>query len=147
MTTSAGKFQSVHLTGACHCRNISFDLVWPRKAMKSRRCSCTFFRKHSASWSSDADCRLSINVANESRLSKYVFGTDTAEFFVCSLCGVVPVAVSEIDSQHFAVFNVETIDNLEGIEVSEMATNFDTEDTDGRLERRKRSWVNDVQFG
>jgi len=38
-----------------------------------------------------------VAVREPSHVSKYAFGTKSAEFHVCSACGAVPLVTSEID--------------------------------------------------
>jgi len=77
-------------------------------------------------------------------VSKYNFGTKTADFYICSVCGVVPLVLSEIDDRQYAVVNVNTFEDLGRLSLSSSPTNFDGEDTGSRLERRKRNWISDV---
>ena len=81
-----------------------------------------------------------------SSVSKYRFGTTTASFFVCSICGVVPFVTSEIDDSLYAVVNVNSFDNVDTSLLSCSSTNFDGEDNDERLERRRRNWIPNVQI-
>lgn len=87
-----------------------------------------------------------MQIADQSLVSKYQFGTRTADFYVCSVCGVVPIVVSEIDEGLYAVVNVNSFVANPSITFSTSNTNFDGEGTDDRLERRKRNWIPDVLF-
>ena len=79
-------------------------------------------------------------------VSRYMFGTRTAEFHVCSGCGVVPVVTSEIAGRLYAVVNVNTFDGVDAALLRRSPANFDGEGTDSRLERRARNWIGRVQF-
>jgi hypothetical protein len=79
-------------------------------------------------------------------VSRYAFGTRTAEFHVCSRCGVVPVVTSEIEGRLYAVVNVNTFDGVDAALLRRSPANFDGEGTDSRLARRARNWIGDVQF-
>jgi hypothetical protein len=131
------------IDGACHCGNISFVLKWPNAITEIpvRECGCTFCQKHTGAWTSHRDSELYIDVRDMALVSKYVFGTKTADFYVCSVCGVVPLVLSAIDGQQFAVVNVNTFDLADGLSFSSTPTNFDGEDTGSRLERRKKNWI------
>ena len=85
-------------------------------------------------------------VRDESLLSKYRFGTGTAEFYVCSRCGAVPLVTSEIDDHLYAVVNVNTFESVSPSSFVRAATNFDGEDTGSRLERRRRNWIKAVRI-
>jgi hypothetical protein len=133
----------VAIRGACHCRNIRFTLRWPKSETEVpiRECSCTFCKKHAAAWTSHRLSELELKVHDKTLVSKYGFGTGTADFFTCSKCGVVLAAVSEIDGDQYAVVNANTFDDIEGISYTRISTDFDGEETGSRLERRKKNWI------
>ena len=131
------------IDGSCHCGNIRFVLHWPgsETEIPVRMCGCSFCQKHSGSWTSHRESQLEVHIDDESLLSKYRFGTATADFFVCAKCGVVPFVVSEIDGNLYAVVNVNAFGDTPGMSFSTSATDFDGEDTGSRLGRRKRNWI------
>lgn len=136
------------IEGACHCRNIRFVLRWPTAATEIpvRVCSCSFCRKHGGAWTSHPDSGLQVRIDDPSSVSKYNFGTKTADFFVCSRCGVVPVVISEIDAKSHAVVNVNAFEDIGSLSMSSSATNFDGEGVGDRLDRRQRNWISEVHF-
>jgi len=136
------------IEGSCHCRNIHFILLWPASDpdIPVRQCSCTFCVKRGGSWTSHRSAELLAEVDTPSSVSKYRFGTTTANFYVCSVCGVVPFVTSEIDGSSYAVVNVNSFDNVDPSLLSCSSTNFDGEDSDERLERRRRNWIPNVQI-
>ncbi len=140
--------EQLEIEGACHCGNIRFVLRWPGvdKEMPVRKCGCTFCQKHSAAWTSHRNAGLAIKLIPQSMVTKYQFGTSTADFYVCSTCGVVPFVLGDIDTRTYAVVNVNTLDDVGRLSLSHSATNFDGEDQDARLDRRKRNWIADVSI-
>lgn len=82
-----------------------------------------------------------MSIADEDRVTLYRFGHETADFHVCGICGIVPIATSAIDESLYAVVNVNTFEDVEPEEFERAATNFDGEETSGRLARRKRNWT------
>jgi bifunctional pyridoxal-dependent enzyme with beta-cystathionase and maltose regulon repressor activities len=61
---------------------------------------------------------------------------------------VVPLVTSNIDGRLFAVVNVNTFDPEPALTFDCASTNFDGEDADSRLARRKRTWISKVRvFG
>ena len=92
------------------------------------------------------ESELIAEVHDASGVSKYRFGTSTADFYVCSRCGVVPFVTSAIDDHLYAVVNVNTFDGINLSSLARTATNFDGEGTDERLERRKRNWIPNVRI-
>lgn len=131
------------INGACHCGNIRFAFQWPisETEIPVRMCGCTFCKKHAGAWTSHPNGKLSAEIGDESKLSKYTFGTETAEFYICTECGVVPFVLSEIDDQIYAVVNVNTFGPTDGLSLTTSTTDFDGEETGDRLERRKRNWA------
>jgi hypothetical protein len=125
-----------------------FDLAWPtsNREIATRACGCTFCRKHGGVWTSHREAKLEARVGNAALVSRYRFGTQTADFFVCMQCGVVPFVVSEIENTDFAVVNTNTFDASDAFSFSGSSTSFDGEGTDDRLSRRKRNWIPHVEI-
>ena len=136
------------IRGKCHCGNISFALTWePDPArLPARACTCSFCVKHGGVWTSNPSGALEIVVEDPSRVSRYAFGTRTAEFHICSRCGVVPVVTSRIDDHLYAVVSVNAFEGLDRSLVAPASASFDGEGTDSRLARRKRNWIADVYY-
>jgi hypothetical protein len=102
--------------------------------------------KHGGVWTSYPSGALEVLVKNPSLVSKYAFGTRTAEFHTCARCGVVPVVTSRIDAHLYAVVSVNAFDGVDPSLLRRAPANFDGEGTDTRLARRKRNWIADVGF-
>jgi len=79
-------------------------------------------------------------------VSRYAFGTKTADFHVCSACGVVPVVTSEIESHTFAVVSINAFDDVDPVLLNHASASFDGEGEGERLARRKRNWIPRVEF-
>jgi hypothetical protein len=136
------------ISGSCHCRNISFTLNWLPEPTEipARVCTCSFCIKHGGVWTSCASGSLKVAVRNPSRVSEYAFDTKTAQFHICSTCGVVPLVTSEIDEHLYAVVSVNAFDDIEPTFIRRSSANFDGENEASRLARRKRNWIADVEF-
>lgn len=136
------------IQGSCHCRNITFTLSWdPDPAeIPARACTCTFCTKHGGVWTSCPTGSLAISIRTPSAASRYSFGTRTADFHICSACGVVPVVTSEIGGSLYAVVNVNTFENVAPALLRRASTTFDAENEEARLARRARNWIPDVTF-
>lgn len=136
------------IAGRCHCGNISFSLDWsPDPAeIPARACTCTFCAKHGGVWTSYPSGSLKITVADQAQVSRYAFGTQTADFHVCTRCGVVPLVISTIDGHDYAVVNVNTFENVDASLLRRSSSNVEGEHSDDRLARRKRNWIADVSF-
>jgi hypothetical protein len=85
-------------------------------------------------------------IRDELQVSKYRFGTGTADFFVCSRCGAVPFVTSEINGCLYAVVNVNTFEGVDRSVLQPSVSDFDGEDTTSRLARRARTWIPHVEI-
>jgi hypothetical protein len=134
--------------GACHCGNIRFSLTWnPDPAeIPARACTCCFCTKHGGVWTSNPKGKLEVNIEDPGRVSKYAFGTRTAEFHICSRCGIVPVVTCRIDGHLYAVVSVNAFEGVAESLLRRGPASFEGEDTEARLARRKRNWIADVTF-
>jgi hypothetical protein len=136
------------IRGSCHCANISFTLTWEPDPVEipARACDCSFCTKHGGVWTSNPKGSLRVAIKDSSLLSKYSFGTRTAEFHICSRCGIVPVVTSRIDGHLYAVVSVNAFEGVEPSLLRRAQASFDGETEASRLARRKRNWIADVQM-
>jgi hypothetical protein len=134
-------YRRIH--GSCHCGNIRFLFDWPDPSpiIRVRACGCSHCTKHRSVWTSHPDGRFYLRIADDTQVTRYRFGTKTADFHVCSICGVVPIVTCVIDGARYAVVNTNTFDDVDKSELAEAATNFEGETTENRLARRRRNWT------
>lgn len=132
--------------GSCHCGNISYELDWsPDPAeIPARACTCSFCVKHGGVWTSCPTGTLTVLYREPERVTKYTFGTRTADFHVCSDCGAVPVVTSDIEGNIYAVVSVNAMDNVDASMLKRGTISFDGEDVALRLQRRARGWIPNV---
>jgi hypothetical protein len=138
--------ESSKIRGSCHCRNVSYELAWPddTRTIRARRCGCTFCVKHGGVWTSNPSGALAVSIARPLEVSRYEFGTGTAEFLVCARCGAVPLVMSRIAGRNYAVVNVNTFDGVDAARLEIAPASFDGEEVGDRLARRQRNWIPDV---
>ena len=136
------------ITGSCHCRNLSFTLDWQPEPTEipARACGCSFCIKHGGVWTSCPTGSLRVAVRLPERVARYEFGTKTAQFHVCTECGVVPVVTSLIAERLYAVVSVNAFDNVDAAMLKRSPASFDGESEGDRLARRQRNWIGDVEF-
>jgi hypothetical protein len=136
------------IQGKCHCGNIAFTLDWKLDPVEipARACTCSFCVKHGGVWTSNPAGALEITVKDPALVSRYTFGTRTAEFHTCSRCGIVPVVTCRIDDHLYAVVSVNAFEGVEQSLLRHASARFDGEGTESRLARRKRNWIADVRF-
>ena len=136
------------LEGGCHCGNIRLTLAGvPDAALIAvRECGCSFCRKHGGLWTSVPGARLRVRLAQPGEVARYAFGTRTADFHVCRLCGVVPLVTSRIDGRLYAVVSVRALEGIPPERLAARAVDFEGEALAERLARRQRHWIADVEF-
>ena len=136
------------IAGKCHCGNIAFELDWPGDSpeIPARSCDCSFCVKHGGVWTSNPKSRLAVVIRDASHVSKYEFGTRTALFHVCTICGAVPLVTSDVAGHRYAVVNVNALENVDPSSLRRTASQFGEEDIDSRLARRSRNWIADVRI-
>ena len=134
------------LRGSCHCGNVSFTLVTEKSAgdLVPRRCSCSMCRRHGASYISDPGARLALRYRVRSLLSVYRFGHGTAQWIICSGCGVLTAVLCETEGRLRAVVTVQSMVEHAFL-APEMQTDFEAESVAERLERRARTWIGTVE--
>ncbi len=134
--------------GKCHCGNMVFVLEWPEalKEIVARECNCTFCVKHGGCWTANPVAKLVVTFRKAADISRYMFGTATATFYVCTCCGVVPFVTSEIDNRLYAVVNVNTFEEFDSSRLHRQSADFEGEDQVSRLARRQRNWIADVRI-
>lgn len=136
------------IRGKCHCGNISFSLAWePEPAeIPARACGCSFCVKHGGLWTSSPNGALKVAVKDPTAVSRYAFGTGTAEFHICARCGVVPIVTSTLDGRLYAVVSVNAFEGIDPARIRRAAADYEGEATEARLARRKRNWIPEVVF-
>ena len=134
--------------GGCHCANIAFDFEWDPDPTEipARACSCSFCTKHGGVWTSHAGGSLRVRIRESSLVSAYAFGTRTAVFHVCAVCGVAPVVTSLIDDHLYAVVNVNAFEDIDRSLFKRASATFDGESEQTRLARRKANWIGNVEM-
>ena len=136
------------IPGTCHCGNIAFALAWDPDPTEivARACSCSFCVKHGGVWTSCPSGKLKVTVKDAALVSRYAFGSRTAEFHVCTRCGAVPVVTSRIDGHLYAVVSINAFDGVEPALLRRAPASFDGESEELRLARRRRNWIGDVEY-
>jgi len=136
------------ITGSCHCRNISFTLKCEPDpaAIPARACSCSFCTRQGAVWTSFSSGSLKVGVKEPAHISRYVFGTKTAQFHICTRCGVVPVVISRIEGRLYAAVNANTFENVDSSLLQYVSASFAGESEEARLARRKQNWIANVEY-
>lgn len=133
------------LPGNCHCGNIHFVFETNRAmdTLVPRTCQCTLCRHHGASYISDPEGHVALELTDPSLVNNYRFGHSTADFLICRRCGVLVMALCEIKGRTRAVINIKSM-LTESFPATPVNTVFDAESVEERLTRRERNWTGRV---
>jgi len=128
--------------GQCHCGAIRVELSTDRRPQDQvlGACQCSFCRKHNARAFSDPKAHVTLTAAEPRQLQRYAFGLRTSEQIICRRCGVY-VAMTLVEGER--VWSVVNADTLEDRALFSRATeprDYDAEDREGRIARRKARW-------
>lgn len=95
------------MQGRCHCGRIalSFSTAIPPEKFSPRACDCSFCQKHGASFISDPNGRLLIDVKESNALGEYRFGHGLAKFLFCRNCAVFVAVLFQSEGLTFASVN------------------------------------------
>ncbi len=131
--------------GRCFCGNISFEFNSSRDVteLPFRTCSCLFCQKQGGVYTSDPTGTLKVNIQDDSKIIKYQFATKTAEFLICSECGIMQIVISRIEEKVYGIINVKSFDHTIDISNPSMV-DFSKETREERLNRRKKTWIGTV---
>jgi hypothetical protein len=129
--------------GQCHCGALAFRFrtALPHERWQVRACQCSFCRRHAALSTSDPGGRLEFLIKEADALQRYRFGLRTADFLICTRCGVYIGA--QIDSGHgsFGIINARALPALAAALPAESPVSYQAEDAASRLARRAERWT------
>jgi hypothetical protein len=129
--------------GLCHCRAVGFlyrtalePESWPIRA-----CQCSFCRAHGAISASDPEGSLQFVEHLPNALHRYRFGQKTADFLLCSVCGMYLGAMMQSESTAFGVINVRMLYSLLNRLRLPERMSYDNEGLAERRTRRESRWT------
>jgi hypothetical protein len=129
--------------GGCHCGALgfSFQTALPVSRWSVRACQCGFCRAHGARTTSDPSGRLAFRLNDPEALRRYRFGLMTADFLVCTHCGVYVGAQIATANGAFGIINTLALMPLPaGLPVAAQA-DYGSESASDRIARRERRWT------
>ncbi len=129
--------------GDCHCGVIRWCFV-TRIAPPEwivRACQCSFCRAHGARCTSDPAGTVEFSVSDQGTLQRYRFGLETADFLVCTKCGVYVGAVMDGPAGMFATLNLNSMKTpVKGLQDA-APVSYESEEREDRIERRRSRWT------
>lgn len=96
---------------------------------------------HNALSTSDPGAELHFHADAPENLRRFRFGLRTADFLLCSNCGVYIGAVIETDSGRFGIINTHALKAVPADIAAVAPIDYDGEDTAGRVGRREQRWT------
>jgi hypothetical protein len=131
------------MTGGCHCGNLllEFETARSMDQLERRADTCWFCGKHGARTISDPERHRAHRDPRPRNLIRYRFGLKTADFLVCSNCGVYVAAVLSSGGMAYATLNVNTFDSAHGLTQAARPVTYDGQTEQTRIERRRASWT------
>lgn len=133
--------------GACHCLNLKLRLASDKTPdeLGLRTDTCSFCKKHHALYTSDPGGEVHIAVREGNLVERYRFGTKTADFLLCKVCGVFVAAY--MPEPPLAIVNVNVLDARDAFLANPLqVADFDGESLDQRLVRRRARWTPVLSF-
>ena len=128
--------------GQCHCGAIRVELSTDRAPQDQvlGACQCSFCRKHNARAFSDPKAHVTLTAAELRQLQRYAFGLRTCEQIICRRCGVY-VAMTLVEGERvWSVVNADTLEDRALFCRAAEPRDYDAEDREGRIARRKARW-------
>jgi hypothetical protein len=125
--------------GGCHCGAVRIEFR-SAKSLAPRACGCSFCRRIGGRWVSDVEGQAMIDWDHDREPTIYRFGTGTADFVICSRCGVVVAAVDESEDGRICVLNLNAFDDPHA-DIAAIAMDFEDESIEQRSARRRRVWT------
>ncbi len=148
-TGAAAHSAGMEHSGGCHCGNIRvrLQLVKPPQENALRAYSCAFCRAHATRTVSDPDGLFQVWAEDWSMVVPYRFGSRTADYLVCSRCGVYLGAVCDTALGLRAVANINSLADRAAFTEIPSAPDYEGESKEARLARRARNWMPAILHG
>ncbi|MEA2774261.1 MAG: hypothetical protein QOD93_7223 [Acetobacteraceae bacterium] len=139
----SGERDAMTHKGGCHCGNVrlTLRLSQPPDQTRLRACSCSFCRAHATRTTSDAAGAAEIWAEDWDLVMRYRFGSRTAEYLICSRCGVYIGAVCATALGTRAVINTNSLADWALFTETPAQVDHDEEATEERMARRSASWT------
>jgi hypothetical protein len=129
--------------GGCHCGALgfSFETALPVSEWSVRACQCGFCRAHAARTTSDPSGRLAFQVGHGESLQRYRFGLMTADFLLCSRCGVYLGAQIATGRGAFGIINTLALRPIPPSLPPAASADYAAESARERIARRAQRWT------
>jgi hypothetical protein len=132
----------IEYEGRCHCSAIGYRYRTPLIPAEwaIRACDCSFCRAHDVLSASGATADITFFAREPGKLRRYRFGLRTADFLICSHCGVYIGAVMSGNCGTFGIVNVRALVTQPEHLATAVPVSYDGEDEVSRIARREQRW-------
>ena len=143
MTDSRASCSRRNFDGGCDCGAIGFALQTALPVMRwsVRACQCGFCRAHGARTTSDPAGHLMFDIRQVEWLQRYRFGQRTADFLLCSRCGVYLGAQIATARGAFGIVNTLALMPVPAGLPAAAAADYGSESPGERVARREQRWT------
>lgn len=98
------------LRATCHCGAVELRVTLAEPLSSAARCDCSFCRRRAAPNVSARKENVAV-IRGTDKLTRYSFGTHTAQHFFCSVCGIYLYHVRRSNPEECGV-NLGTLDGV-----------------------------------
>ena len=113
----------------------------------TRSCACSFCRAHATRTVSDPRGQAEVRARDWSGVTRYRFGSGTADYLLCKTCGVYIGAVCQTGGRTWAVTNVNSLDERAAFPPASSNPDHDGEPPEARIARRAANWTPAILSG
>lgn len=133
----------MEFAGGCHCGTFKvwFEPTVSPGELPLRQCACSFCRKHGATTATDPAGSIRITIDDPAEAVRYRFATGSADYLVCSRCGVYVAAVLAVRTGAVATLNVNVLDERERFTQTPQPVDYGEETSQARRLRRAERWT------
>jgi hypothetical protein len=131
------------IEGECHCGRVKVRVSLSRASedFELRACQCSFCARHGARTFADPNGRAIIEAHTPEMLQRYRFGLRTADYLICTECGVYIGVLLEAGGAQLVTLNAGGLDIPEFRGRPARPVNYDAETFEERVRRRLAAWM------
>lgn len=134
---------STEYEGRCHCSAIGYRYYTPvdPALWAIRACDCSFCRMHDALSASGPASEIEFFAQTDERMTRYRFGLQTADFLLCSNCGVYIGALMPAAGASVGIVNLRALVAPPENMAAAMPVSYTGEHRELRIARREQRWA------
>ncbi len=129
--------------GGCHCDSIQIEYISSiaPSVTEIRECQCSFCRKHGTKAIADPTGLLVIRIVEAKSVSGYSFGLQTAQYLVCSKCGVYVAAITNDKDEPRGIAILNSLNESALFTSPAVPADYSAENRFYRQALRRQNWT------